>query len=72
MTGRLTLALVLLAAAAPASAAPGEAVLVASAASPDISESSGVAVSRVNEGVLWTHNDSGDGAYSSAWDSMAL
>ncbi len=63
MTGRLTLALVLLAAAAPASAATGEAVLVASAASPDISESSGVVVSRVNGGVLWTHNDSGDGAY---------
>lgn len=27
--------------------------------SPDISESSGVAVSRTHEGVLWTHNDSG-------------
>lgn len=30
-------------------------------ASPRVRESSGVAVSRRNPGVLWTHNDSGDG-----------
>ncbi|HVK03390.1 MAG TPA: hypothetical protein VM490_07940 [Armatimonadaceae bacterium] len=28
-----------------------------------VGESSGVAASRLNPGVLWTHNDSGDGAY---------
>ena len=31
--------------------------------SKDIKESSGLAVSRCNTGVLWTHNDSGDGAF---------
>ncbi len=30
--------------------------------SPGLSESSGVAVSRSQHGVIWTHNDSGDGA----------
>lgn len=32
-------------------------------ASPRMVESSGVAVSRAHPGILWTHNDSGDGAY---------
>ncbi|MEO8649541.1 MAG: hypothetical protein ABI539_10275 [Acidobacteriota bacterium] len=31
--------------------------------SKDIKESSGLAASRCNTGVLWTHNDSGDGAF---------
>lgn len=31
--------------------------------SPRVRESSGVAVSRAHRGILWTHNDSGDGAY---------
>lgn len=31
--------------------------------SPRVRESSGVAVSRRHPGILWTHNDSGDGAY---------
>ena len=31
--------------------------------SPRVTESSGVAVSRAHPGVLWTHNDSGDGPY---------
>jgi hypothetical protein len=31
--------------------------------SKEINESSGLAVSRCNAGVLWTHNDSGDGAF---------
>ena len=31
--------------------------------SPRITESSGVAVSRAHPGILWTHNDSGDGPY---------
>jgi len=33
-----------------------------------VKESSGVAVSRAHPGVLWTHNDSGDGAYVYATD----
>lgn len=37
--------------------------------SPRVSESSGVAVSRAHHGVLWTHNDSGDGPYVYATDS---
>lgn len=36
--------------------------------SPRVTESSGVAVSRVHPGVLWTHNDSGDGPYLYATD----
>ncbi|MFN2500599.1 MAG: hypothetical protein ABR530_01150 [Pyrinomonadaceae bacterium] len=31
--------------------------------SPEITESSGVAASKCQNGVLWTHNDSGDGAF---------
>jgi hypothetical protein len=36
--------------------------------SPRLMESSGVAVSREHPGVLWTHNDSGDGPYLYATD----
>ena len=36
--------------------------------SPRLRESSGVAVSRAYPGVLWTHNDSGDGPYLYATD----
>ena len=36
--------------------------------SPRLVESSGVAVSRAHPGVLWTHNDSGDGPYLYATD----
>lgn len=34
----------------------------------DIDESSGIAASRKNEGVYWTHNDSGDGPFIYAFD----
>ena len=37
-------------------------------ASPRVIESSGVAVSRAHPGILWTHNDSGDGPYLYATD----
>ena len=37
-------------------------------ASPRLLESSGVAVSHAHPGVLWTHNDSGDGPYLYATD----
>ncbi len=36
--------------------------------SPRLNESSGIAVSRAHPGVLWTHNDSGDGPYLYATD----
>src|SRR5207245_3442426 len=36
--------------------------------SPRLVESSGVAVSHAYPGVLWTHNDSGDGPYLYATD----
>jgi hypothetical protein len=36
--------------------------------SPDITESSGLAASKCQPGVLWTHNDSGDGPYLYAMD----
>lgn len=36
--------------------------------SSDIAESSGLAASRCQEGILWTHNDSGDDAYIYALD----
>ena len=39
-------------------------------ASPRVIESSGVAVSRAHPGVLWTHNDSGDGPYLYATDLL--
>ena len=33
-----------------------------------VNESSGIAASRRNEGIFWTHNDSGDGAFLYAFD----
>jgi hypothetical protein len=36
---------------------------------PRLKESSGVAVSRAHRGVIWTHNDSGDGPYVYASDT---
>ena len=36
--------------------------------SPRLTESSGVAVSRAHPGIVWTHNDSGDGPYLYATD----
>ena len=41
----------------------GEPTLITSFALPRISESSGLVVSSVSPGILWTHNDSGDEAY---------
>ncbi len=38
--------------------------------SPRVTESSGVVVSRAHPGTLWTHNDSGDGPYLYATDSL--
>jgi hypothetical protein len=35
---------------------------------PEVNESSGLAVSRRNPGVLWTHNDSGDGPFLYAFN----
>lgn len=43
-------------------------LLQATFQSPRVVESSGVAVSRAHPGVLWTHNDSGDGPYVYATD----
>jgi hypothetical protein len=43
-------------------------LLQATFQSPRVVESSGVAVSRAYPGVLWTHNDSGDGPYLYATD----
>jgi hypothetical protein len=43
-------------------------LLQATFQSPRLVESSGVAVSRVHRGVLWSHNDSGDGPYLYATD----
>lgn len=42
--------------------------VVGKIASADINESSGLAASRCQENVLWTHNDSGDDAYLFALD----
>src|SRR5213083_190144 len=48
--------------------------VVGTITSKDIEESSGVAVSRCQANVLWTHNDSGDDAYiyaiNTAGDSL--
>src|SRR3954465_2999932 len=43
-------------------------LLQATFQSPRLIESSGVAVSHAHPGVLWTHNDSGDGPYLYATD----
>ena len=34
-----------------------------------VNEASGIAASRMNSNVLWTHNDSGDGAFLYAFNS---
>jgi hypothetical protein len=47
---------------------PALLLLQATFQSPRVVESSGVAVSREYPGVLWTHNDSGDGPYIYATD----
>jgi hypothetical protein len=49
-------------------AAAGTARLLANLNDRRIAESSGLAASRTNTGVLWTHNDSGDGPYLFAID----
>ena len=41
----------------------GRPIVIGSIKSPDITESSGLAASRCQTGVLWTHNDSGDDAF---------
>ena len=41
----------------------GHPVVIGTIRSPDITESSGIAASRCQNGVLWTHNDSGDDAF---------
>ena len=43
-------------------------LLQATFQSPRVLESSGVAISRQYPGVVWTHNDSGDGPYLYATD----
>src|SRR3989449_7418934 len=47
---------------------PALLALQATFQSPRLVESSGVAVSHAYPGVLWTHNDSGDGPYLYATD----
>lgn len=44
-------------------------IVVGKITSRDIRESSGIAVSQCQDNVLWTHNDSGDGAYIYALDT---
>ena len=46
----------------------GTPAVVARLEDPAVTESSGVAASRRNDGLLWTHNDSGDGPYLYATD----
>ncbi|PWI09471.1 hypothetical protein DIZ27_17500 [Streptomyces sp. NWU339] len=58
---------VLTAPAAPASAADGDEGFTIK--DPRITESSGLAASRLHPGVYWTHNDSDDGPYLYAVDS---
>ena len=41
----------------------GRPIVIGTMKSPDITESSGLAASRCQTGVLWTHNDSGDDAF---------
>lgn len=45
-------------------------LLQAAFQSPQLTESSGVAVSRAYPGVVWSHNDSGDGPYVYATDRL--
>ncbi|MEW2066344.1 WD40 repeat domain-containing protein [Streptomyces sp. NPDC007346] len=61
--------LLLLGAACPAVAADGEPDRDFTIEDPRITESSGLAASRLHPGVYWTHNDSDDGPYVFAVDS---
>ncbi|MGY0068106.1 WD40 repeat domain-containing protein [Streptomyces sp. QTS137] len=69
----LAAALLLGAGAAPASAADGDDAGAGNESftiqDPRITESSGLAASRLHPGVYWTHNDSDDGAHLYAVDS---
>ncbi len=51
-----------------ASANYGTPVHLANLSDQNISESSGVVASRLNPGIYWTHNDSGDGPFIYAFD----
>ncbi|WP_339152436.1 WD40 repeat domain-containing protein [Streptomyces sp. F41] len=61
--------LLLLGAACPAVAADGEPDRDFTIEDPRITESSGLAASRLHPGIYWTHNDSDDGPYVFAVDS---
>ncbi|MFR9800373.1 WD40 repeat domain-containing protein [Streptomyces sp. MS06] len=65
----LAAALLVGAAAAPASAGGGDAGFTLR--DPRITESSGLAASRLHPGIYWTHNDSDDGPYLYAVDSAS-
>ena len=54
--------------AQPAGKEPDGAGTLAKLEDRDISESSGIAASRQNPGIYWTHNDSGDGPFVYAFD----
>lgn len=56
-------------ACAPAAAADSSPSVAFTMTDPRITESSGLAASRLHPGVYWTHNDSGDGPYVYAVDS---
>lgn len=52
----------------PSTARYGPPKIVGTIASSDITESSGIAASRCQSGLFWTHNDSGDEAFIYAFD----
>ncbi|MGH9946373.1 MAG: hypothetical protein ACRD6X_04165 [Pyrinomonadaceae bacterium] len=54
----------------PNTAAFDEPVILARIESPEITESSGIAVSSCRNDTFWTHNDSGDGPFVYAFDSL--
>ena len=47
----------------------GSPTKIATLKNPDITESSGLAASRLNPNIYWTHNDSGDGPFVYAFDA---
>ncbi|MCX4533502.1 WD40 repeat domain-containing protein [Streptomyces sp. NBC_00841] len=69
VTGAAALFVLAGAAAAPATADDGSADRSFTIEDPRITESSGLAASRVHPGIYWTHNDSEDGPYVYAVDS---
>ncbi|MGW1085833.1 WD40 repeat domain-containing protein [Streptomyces sp. NPDC002596] len=69
VTGAAALFVLAGAAAAPATADEGSADRSFTIEDPRITESSGLAASRVHPGIYWTHNDSEDGPYVYAVDS---